>query len=187
MENIKELLTEQRADLLKILKARFEKYKNRHKNIEWTSVQAKLEVNTEKLWSLNQMEQTGGEPDVVGFDSNTGEYVFVDCSPESPSGRRSVCYDREGLETRKEFKPTNSAIDMAATMGIDLLNEQQYRELQHLGNFDTKTSSWIQTPPEIRKLGGALFADFRYNNVFVYHNSAPSYYAVRGFRGMVKL
>ena len=190
-KNKKELLPEQpawrvgkREELLRILKSRFEKNMNRHKGLEWAEVQAKLE---EKLWSLNEMEITGGEPDVVAYDKKTGEYIFYDCSAESPKGRRSVCYDREGLESRKEFKPKNNAIDMAAAMGIELLTEEQYRELQRLGNFDTKTSSWLKTPSEIRKLGGALFADFRYGNVFVYHNSAASYYGVRGFRGSLRV
>jgi hypothetical protein len=181
--NKKELSPGQREELLKALKVRFEKNMNHHKGLEWAKVQAKLEANTEKLWSLNEMERTGGEPDVVGYDKKTGEYVFYDCSAESPKGRRSVCYDREGQESRKEHKPENNAIDMAAAMGIELLTEEQYRELQKLGNFDTKTSSWVKTPSDIRKLGGALFADCRYNTVFVYHNSAPSYYAARGFRG----
>jgi len=183
----KELSSEQREELLRALKARFEKNMNRHIGLEWAKVQAKLETNTEKLWSLNEMERTGGEPDVVGHDNKTGEYIFYDCSAESPEGRRNVCYDREGLESRKEHKPENNAIDMAAAMGIELLTEEQYRELQKLGNFDTKTSSWVKTPPSIRKLGGALFADRRYNNVFVYHNSAPSYYGVRGFRGSLRV
>ena len=177
----------QREELLETLKARFEKNMNRHKGLEWAKVQAKLEADTEKLWSLNEMESTGGEPDVVGHDKKTGEYIFYDCSAESPKGRRSVCYDREALESRKEHKPKNSAIDMAAAMGIELLTEEQYRELQKLGNFDTKTSSWIITPADIRKLGGALFADYRYGNVFVYHNGAESYYAARGFRGSVRI
>ncbi|HYR76422.1 MAG TPA: DUF4256 domain-containing protein [Pyrinomonadaceae bacterium] len=179
----KELSPKQREELLNTLKARFEKSMNRHKGLEWAKVQAKLEANTEKLWSLNEMERTGGEPDVVGRDKKTGEYIFYDCSAESPKGRRSVCYDRKALESRKEHKPGNSAIDMAAAMGIELLTEEQYRELQKLGNFDTKTSSWITTPSGIRKLGGAIFADYRYGNVFVYHNGAESYYAARGFRG----
>ena len=189
--NKKELLPEQpiwradrREELLRILKFRFEKNMDRHKDLEWAEVQAKLE---EKLWSLNEMEITGGEPDVVAYDKKTGEYIFYDCSAESPKGRGSVCYDREGLESRKEFKPKNNAIDMAAAMGIELLTEEQYRELQRLGTFDTKTSSWLKTPSEIRKLGGALFADFRYGNVFVYHNSAASYYGVRGFRGSLRV
>jgi hypothetical protein len=185
--NKEELSPEQREELLGALKARFEKNMNRHKGLEWAKVQAKLEANTEKLWSLNEMERTGGEPDVVGHDKKTGEYVFYDCSAESPKGRRSVCYDREGQESRKEHKPENNAIDMAAAMGIELLMEEQYRELQKLGDFDTKTSSWVKTPSDIRKLGGALFADRRYNTVFVYHNSAPSYYAARGFRGSLRV
>lgn len=183
----KELSTAQREALLSALKARFEKNMNRHKGFEWAKVQAKLEANTEKLWSLHEMERTGGEPDVVGYDNQTGEYIFYDCSAESPKGRRSVCYDREALESRKEHKPGNSAIGMAADMGIEILTEEQYRELQKFGKFDTKTSSWIKTPPDIRKLGGALFADFRYGNVFVYHNGAESYYAARGFRGSLRV
>ncbi|MDW0140350.1 MAG: DUF4256 domain-containing protein [Nitrososphaeraceae archaeon] len=181
--NKKELSSEQREELLRALKARFEKNMNRHKGLEWAKVQAKLEANTEKLRSLNEMERTGGEPDVVGHAKKTGEYVFYDCSAESPKGRRNVCYDRGGQESRKAFKPENNAIDMAVALGIELLTEEQYRELQNLGNFDTKTSSWVKTPSDIRKLGGALFADRRYGNVFVYHNSAPSYYSVRAFRG----
>jgi Protein of unknown function (DUF4256) len=173
--------------LLGALKARFEKNVNRHKGLEWAKVQEKLEANTEKLWTLNEMERTGGEPDVVGHDKTTDEYIFNDCSAESPKGRRNVCYDREALESRKEHKPENSAIDMAAAMGIELLTEEQYRELQKLGNFDTKTSSWVKTPSEIRKLGGAIFADFRYGNVFVYHNGAESYYGARGFRGSLRV
>lgn len=188
MENEKmELSPEQREELLNVLKGRFEKNMNRHKGLEWVKVQAKLEANTEKLWSLNEMERTGGEPDVVGYDETTGEYIFYDCSAESPKGRRSVCYDREALESRKEHKPENSAIDMAAAMGIELLTEEQYRQMQKLGNFDMKTSSWLKTPSEIRKLGGAIFADFRYGNVFVYHNGAESYYGVRGFRGSLRV
>jgi len=188
MENEKrELSPEQREELLRVLKARFEKNINRHKGLEWAKVVAKLEANTEKLWSLNEMERTGGEPDVVGHDNKMGEYIFYDCSAESPKGRRSVCYDREALESRKEHKPENSAIDMVAGMGIELLTEEQYRELQKLGNFDMKTSSWLKTPCEIRKLGGAIFADFRYGNVFVYHNGAESYYGVRGFRGSLRV
>ena len=183
----RELSPEQREELLKALKARFEKNMNRHKGIEWAKVEAKLEANTEKLWSLNEMETTGGEPDVVGHDNKTGEYIFYDCSAESPKGRRSVCYDREALKSRKEHKPENSAIDMAAAMDIELLTEEQYRELQKLGNFDTKTSSWVKTPSEIRKLGGAIFADFRYGNVFVYHNGAESYYGARGVRGSLRV
>ncbi|MBI3774415.1 MAG: DUF4256 domain-containing protein [Gammaproteobacteria bacterium] len=177
----------QREELLKTLKTRFEKNLNRHEGIAWENVQAKLKANPEKLWSLNEMERTGGEPDIVGHDKKTGEYIFYDCAAESPKGRRSVCYDREGLESRKEHKPKNSAIDMAAAMGIELLTEEQYHELQQLGEFDTKTSSWLKTPVEIRQLGGALFADRRYDHVFVYHNGAPSYYAVRGFRGSLRV
>ena len=183
----KELSSKQREELLRALKARFEKNMKRHKGLQWAKVQAKLEANTEKLRSLNEMERTGGEPDVVGRDKKTGEYFFYDCSAESPKGRRNVCYDREGLEARKAFKPKDNAIDMAAAMGIELLTEEQYRELQKLGNFDTKTSSWVKTPSAIRKLGGALFADCRYGNVFVYHNSAPSYYAARAFRGSLRV
>jgi hypothetical protein len=178
---------EQREDLLGALKARFEKNRNRHKGLEWAKVQAKLEVNAEKLWSLNEMERTGGEPDVVGHDKKTGEYIFYDCSAESPKGRRSVCYDREALASRKEHKPEDDAVDMAAAMGIELLTEEQYRELQKLGNFDTKTSSWVKTPSDIRKLGGALFCDRRYDTVFVYHNGAESYYAARAFRGSLSV
>jgi hypothetical protein len=185
--NKKELSQEQREELLKELKARFEKNMNRHKSIEWSEVQTKLAANTEKMWSLKEMERTGGEPDVVGKDKNTGEYIFYDCSEESPVGRRNVCYDREGQESRKTFKPENNVIDMAAAMGIELLTEEQYRELQKFGNFDTKTSSWVKTPSDIRKLGGALFADRRYDKVFVYHNSAPSYYAARAFRGSLRV
>ena len=185
--NKKELAPEQREELLRALKARFEKNMNRHKGLEWAKVQAKLEANTEKLWSLNEMERTGGEPDVVGHDKKTGEYIFYDCSAESPKGRRSVCYDREGLESRKEHKPENNAIYMAAAMGIELLTEEQYRELQKLGNFDAKTSSWVKTPSDIRKLGGALFCDRRYEHVFVYHNGAESYYAARAFRGSLRV
>jgi hypothetical protein len=185
--NKKELSPEQREELLSALKARFEKNMNRHKGLEWAKVQAKLEANTEKLRSLNEMERTGGEPDVVGHAKKTGEYVFYDCSAESPKGRRNVCYDREGQEARKAFKPENNAIDMAAAMGIELLTEEHYRELQKLGNFDMKTSSWVKTPSDIRKLGGALFADRRYGNVFVYHNSAPSYYGARAFRGSLRV
>jgi hypothetical protein len=183
----KKLSAEQRKELLNILKARFEKNKNRHKGVDWAQVQAKLEANTEKLWSLNEMEQTGGEPDVVDYDKKTGEYIFYDCSAESPKGRRSFCYDREALESRKEHKPENNAIDAATAMGIELLTEEQYRELQQLGKFDTKTSSWVKTPPHIRKLGGAVFCDRRYDHVFLYHNGAESYYAARGFRGSLRV
>ena len=185
--NKKELSIEQREELLKILKARFDKNMERHKGIEWTNVQAKLEANPEKLWSLDDMETTGGEPDVVGYDTNTSEYIFYDCSAESPKGRRSICYDRKALESRKEHKPQNNAIDMAAEMGIEILTEEQYRELQKLGSFDMKTSSWILTPPDIRKLGGAIFADFRYGKIFIYHNGAESYYGGRGFRGSLRV
>lgn len=189
MGNKKELTPEQRDELISTLKARFEKNMNRHTGIEWVKVQAKLdsESSAEKLWSLNEMERTGGEPDVSGFNTNTGEYIFQDCSTESPKGRRSLCYDREALESRKEHKPENNAIDMAASMGIELLTEDQYLDLQKLGNFDTKTSSWVKTPAEIRKLGGALFCDRRYDQVFVYHNGAESYYAARGFRGSLRV
>jgi hypothetical protein len=187
IKNKKELSPEQGEQLISVLKARFEKNKNRHIGLDWSNVQTKLEANPEKLWSLNEMERTGGEPDVVSHDEKTGEYIFYDCVAESPKGRRSLCYDREALDSRKEFKPENSAIDMAAEMGIELLTEEQYRELQQLGKFDTKTSSWIITPSDIRKLGGAIFADFRYNNVFIYHNGASSYYAVRGFRGSLRV
>jgi hypothetical protein len=185
--NKKELSPEQHEELLSALKARFEKNPNRHKGLEWAKVQAKLESITEKLWSLKEMERTGGEPDVVGFDKKTGEYIFYDCSAESPKGRRSVCYDREGQESRKEHKPENNASDMAVAMGIELLTEEEYRELQKLGNFDTKTSSWVKTPSGIRKLGGALFCDRRYDNVFVYHNGAESYFAARAFRGSLRV
>lgn len=185
--NKKKLPTKQREDLLNALKARFEKNMNRHKGLEWAKVEAKLEDNTEKLWSLNEMERTGGEPDVVGYDKKAGEYIFYDCSVESPKDRRSFCYDRQALESRKEFKPKDTAMDMAAAMGIELLTEEQYRELQKLGNFDTKTSSWVMTPSEIRKLGGALFCDRRYDHVFVYHNGAESYYAARAFRGSLRV
>lgn len=183
----KELSAEHRAEIIRVLQARFEKNSNRHKGLKWPQVQAKLEAHPEKLWSLQQMESTGGEPDVVGQDAVAGEYIFYDCAAESPSGRRSICYDREGLESRKEHKPENSAVDMAAAMGIELLNEEQYRQLQKTGNFDTKTSSWLQTPAEIRKLGGAIFADFRYGTVFVYHNGAQSYYGGRAFRGSLRV
>ena len=183
------LSAEQSEELLSVLKTRFEKNRIRHKGLEWTKVQARLDPAGagEKLWSLNEMERTGGEPDGVGYDEKTGEYIFYDCSAESPADRRSVCYDREGLDSRKEYKPENNALDMAAAMGVELLTEEQYRDLQKLGNFDKKTSSWLKTPSEIRKLGGALFADYRYGNVFVYHNSAPSYYAARGFRSSLRI
>jgi hypothetical protein len=187
MGNKKELPPKQCEELLKKLKARFEKNKNLHKGIEWAKVQAKLEANREKLWSLNEMEKTGGEPDVVGYDKKTGEYIFYDCSAESPPGRRSICYDSEALESRKENKPKSSAGGMAAAIGIELLTEEEYRELQKLGNFDTKTSSWVKTPAAIRKLGGALFCDRRFNTVFVYHNGAESYYAGRAFRGSLRV
>jgi hypothetical protein len=181
------LSKKQREEVLRVLKTRFEKNMNRHQGLEWAQVQTKLEANAEKLWSLNEMERTGGEPDVVGHDKKTGEYVFYDCSAESPKGRTSVCYDREGLESRKEFKPKNNAMDMAAAMGIELLTEEEYQELQKLGNFDTKTSSWVKTPSDIRKLGGALFCDRRFDTVFVYHNGAESYYAARAFRGWLRV
>jgi Protein of unknown function (DUF4256) len=188
MRNNKKVLSpEQRKELLGALKARFEKNLNRLQGLDWPTLRAKLEANAEKLWALNEMERTGGEPDVVGHDKKTSEYIFYDCSTESPKGRRSLCYDREALESRKADKPQNSAIDMATAMGIDLLTEEQYRELQTFGNFDTKTSSWIKTPPAIRKLGGALFCDRRYDAVFVYHNGAESYYAARGFRGSLRV
>jgi Protein of unknown function (DUF4256) len=191
MSNVKskkeKLSPEQREALLSALKARFEKHAKRHQGLEWARVQAKLEGNTGKLWSLNEMEMTGGEPDVVGYDKKTGEFIFYDCAAESPKGRRSVCYDREALESRKEHKPKNSAIDMAAAMGIELLTEEEYRQLQKVGNFDEKTSSWVKTPSDIRKLGGALFCDFRYDHVFVYHNGAESYYGARGFRGSLRV
>jgi len=185
--NKKKLSPEQREGLLKTLKTRFEKNMNRHKGLEWAKVQAKLEANTEKLYSVNEMEITGGEPDVVGHDKKTGEYIFYDCSAESPKERRSLCYDHEALEKRKEHKPVDSAINMAADMGIELLTEAQYMELQQLGKFDTKTSSWVKTPSDIRKLGGAIFCDRRYDHVFTYHNGADSYYAARGFRGWVRV
>ena len=185
--NKRQLSSEQREELLTVLKDRFEKHMNRHKGLEWSKLKARLEANPEKFWSLNEMERTGGEPDVVGQDQKTGEYVFYDCSPDSPKGRASVCYDREGLESRKEHKPANTAIDMAAAMGIGLLTEEQYLELQKLGDFDTKTSSWVKTPVDIRKLGGALYGDRRYGRVFVGHNGAQSYYSARGFRGWLKV
>jgi hypothetical protein len=185
--NKKALSPEPYEELLRALKVRFEKNTNRHKGLEWAQVQAKLEANAEKLWSLNEMERTGGEPDVVGHDKKTDEYIFYDCSADSPNGRRSLCYDREALESRKEHKTKDNAIDMATAMGIELLTEDQYRELQKLGNFDTKTSSWVKTPSDIRKLGGALFCDRRFNTVFVYHNGAESYYAARAFRGSLRV
>jgi hypothetical protein len=189
MGNKRELTPGQREEIISIIKARFEKNMNRHKGLEWAKVQAKLdsESSGEKLWSLHEMERTGGEPDVVGHDKKTDEFIFYDCSEESPKDRRSFCYDREALESRKENKPENNALDMADAMGIELLTEEQYRELQKLGNFDTKTSSWVKTPSEIRKLGGALFCDRRYNHVFVYHNGSESYYAARGFRGSLRV
>lgn len=187
VSNKKGLSQEQQEELLRVLKARFGKNMSRHKGLVWAEVQARLEANPEKLWSLNEMERTGGEPDVIGHDRGTGEYVFCDCSAESPKGRRSFCYDREALESRKEHKPENDAVGMATAMGIELLTEEQYRELQRLGDFDTKTSSWVKTPSDIRKLGGAIFCDRRYNTVFVYHNGAESYYAARGFRGSLRV
>jgi Protein of unknown function (DUF4256) len=177
----------QRDGLLRTLRVRFEKHPNRHQGLEWDAVQARLSASAIKLWSLNEMERTGGEPDVVSHDKQTGEYIFCDCSTESPNGRRSACYDHEALVSRKEHKPQNTAVDMAAAMGIELLTEEQYRELQKLGNFDTKTSSWVKTPADIRKLGGAVFCDRRYGHVFLYHNGAESYYAARGFRGSLKV
>ena len=183
----KGLSPEQREQLLRVLKARFEKNMNRHQALEWAKVQDKLQANTEKMWSLHEMERTGGEPDIVGRDQKTGEYIFYDCSAESPKNRRSVCYDREALESRKEHKPKNNALDMAAAIGVEMLTEEEYRDLQKLGNFDTKTSSWVKTPSRIRTLGGALFCDRRYDTVFVYHNGADSYYAARGFRGSLRV
>ena len=183
----KELLTEQREVLLQVLKTRFEKNMKRHGGLEWANVHAKLEANQIKLWSLNEMEASGGEPDIVGQDKKTNEYIFYDCAEESPKGRRSFCYDREALESRKEHKPVNNVIDMAAAIGIELLTEEQYRELQKLGNFDLKTSSWVKTPADIRKLGGAIFCDRRYDTVFTYHNGAESYYAARGFRSLLRI
>lgn len=185
--NKKKLPASQSEELLGILKARFEKNMKRHKGVEWAKVQARLEGSAEKLWALNEMEMTGGEPDVIGHDKKTGEYIFCDCAGESPKGRRSVCYDEEALESRKEHKPQNSAVEMAREMGIELLTEEQYRELQELGNFDMKTSSWVKTPAAIRKLGGAVFCDRRYDHVFLYHNGAESYYAARGFRGLLRV
>lgn len=186
-KKIEELLPEEHEELIKKLKDRFENNMNRHNGIEWSAVEAKLEKNPQKLWSLHEMERTGGEPDVVGYDQNTNEYIFYDCSPESPKGRTNLCYDREALDSRKEHKPENSALDLAAEMGIEILSEDEYRALQKLGKFDLKTSSWVKTPSDIRKLGGALFADRRYNTVFIYHNSAPSYYGVRSFRGLLRV
>ena len=188
MKNDKNKLSAtQQKELIAVLKSRFEKNTNRHKGLEWSKVEARLEDNAEKLWSLNEMERTGGEPDVVGFDKKTGEFIFYDCSAESPKDRRSYCYDREALNARKEHKPANSVIDAATAMGVEVLTEEQYKELQTLGKFDSKTSSWVKTPPEIRKHGGAIFCDFRYNHVFTYHNGADSYYAARGFRGSLKV
>lgn len=185
--NKKELLPEQREELIKTLKARFEKNMNRHKDLEWAKVQAKLDANPEKLWSLDDMEITGGEPDVVGYDKNTGEYIFYDCAAESPKGRRSLCYDKAAWESRKEHKPENNAIDAAAAMGIEILDEEQYHELQQFGKFDTKTSSWVKTPVDVRNHGGAIFGDYRYGRIFIYHNGAESYYAARGFRGCLRV
>ncbi|MGQ7946000.1 DUF4256 domain-containing protein [Flavobacterium sp. WC2509] len=183
----KELLEKKKIELLKILKDRFEKNSDRHKNLEWKNIQVKLEANSEKLWVLNEMEETGGEPDVVGYDNKIDEYIFFDCSVESPSGRRSYCYDRKALDARKANKPTDSVVEVAARMGVELLSEEQYRDLQQLGKFDNKTSSWIATPADIRNLGGAIFADYRYGTVFIYHNGADSYYAARGFRGSLRV
>lgn len=183
----KQLSPKQVEELLRTLQSRFQANMTRHKGLVWGEVEDKLDANAEKLWSLNEMEKTGGEPDVVGHDKNTGEYMFYDCSPESPKGRRSICYDREALDSRKEHKPKDNALEMAARIGVELLSEEQYRELQKLGNFDTKTSSWVKTPSAIRKLGGALFCDRRYDTVFVYHNGAESYYAARGFRGWLRV
>ena len=183
----KVLTTNEQEEILSTLEKRFEKNLKRHKDLDWAKIEAKLKANPEKLWSLEEMERTEGEPDVIGYDKKTDEYLFADCSAESPKGRRSICYDHEALEKRKENKPNNSAVNMAAEMGIEILNEEQYKELQKLEKFDTKTSSWILTPPEIRKLGGAIFSDFRYNTVFVYHNGAESYYAARGFRGLLRV
>ena len=187
MRSAMDMNAKKREELLNILKARFEKNMNRHKGLEWAKVQAKLEVDPEKIWSLSEMERTGGEPDVVGYEEKKGEYIFYDCSAESPKERRSFCYDREALDSRKEAKPKDTALDMAAAMGIEILTEEQYRTLQKLGDFDTKTSSWLRTPPEIRKLGGAIFGDRRYDHVFIYHNGADSYYAARGFRGSLRV
>ena len=183
----KALSPEQQEAMLSTLKARFEKHMSRHKGLDWAKVQDRLQTNPDKLWSLNQMEESGGEPDVVGYDKKTGEFVFYDCAPESPSGRRSLCYDQDALDERKEAKPKDSAINMAATMGIEILSEDEYRELQKLGKFDLKTSSWLLTPPEVRKLGGSIFGDRRYDRIFTYHNGATSYYAARGFRGSLRV
>jgi hypothetical protein len=183
----KELSKEQHTELLKVVKSRFEKNMNRHKSLDWAKVEAKLKADPQKQWSLNEMERTGGEPDVVEIDRKTGEYIFYDCSPETPKDRRNICYDREALDSRKENKPRDSALDMAASIGIEILSEEQYRELQKLGSFDTKTSSWLKTPEDIRKLGGAIFADRRYNAVFIYHNGAESYYGARGLRGSLRV
>jgi hypothetical protein len=187
MNNKKKLLPEQHTELLNILKDRFYKNMNRHKGLKWSVIEEKLKDNVDKLWSLNEMEQTGGEPDVADYDKKTGEYIFIDCSEQSPAGRTNLCYDREALESRKEHKPKNSAIDLAAAMGIEILTEEQYRQLQKFGDFDTKTSSWVKTPEKIRKLGGAIFCDRRYDTVFVYHNGAESYYSSRGFRGLLRI
>ena len=186
-DNKKELSKEKREALLAALKSRFEKNMKRHKSLEWSKVLSRIEANPKKLWSLNEMEETGGEPDVIGHDKKSGEYIFCDCSAETPKGRRSYCYDREALHSRKEHKPKNNALDAAAAIGIELLSEEEYRNLQQLGSFDTKTSSWVKTPPDVRKLGGALFCDRRYDKVFLYHNGAESYYAARGFRGSLKV
>lgn len=187
VETLYTIPPEKQEELLRILKARFEKNINRHRGLVWAGVQSRLKANPKKLWSLHLMEQTGGEPDVVGYDDRTGSYAFCDCSPESPAGRRNICYDREALDSRKKAKPEDSAMDMALSMGIEILTEEEYRELQSLGSFDTKTSSWLKTPPGIRKLGGAIFGDRRYDHVFIYHNGASSYYSVRGFRGSVRI
>jgi hypothetical protein len=187
MKSKKELPSKQREELISVLKTRFGKNMDRHKGVDWSKVEAKLEAKPDKLWSLNQMETTGGEPDVIGHDKKTGEFIFCDCSSESPKGRRSICYDHEALESRKEHKPENSAIGMAEDMGIEILTEEEYRELQRLGKFDTKTSSWVKTPADIRKLGGAVFCDWRYGHVFLYHNGAESYYAARAFRGSLRV
>jgi hypothetical protein len=187
MENQKKLSSEQADEILKTVKARFEKNLHRHKGLEWANILVKLEMNPGKLWTISEMDRTGGEPDLAGFDKDTGEYLFFDCSAESPVGRRSLCYDRQALDSRKENKPENSALDLASAMGIEILGEEEYRALQELENFDTKTSSWIKTPDSVRKLGGALFADYRYGQVFVYHNGASSYYAARGFRGVLRV